>query len=145
MGNDRLVDIVAAEPGVAIGREHLEDAAAQFEDRDVECAAAEVVNGDLRFLAEALESVGERGGGGLIDDALDGEAGEFARGLGGGALGIVEIRGNGDDGAGDRRLERRLRLRLEMREDQRGDLLRGIFRGRGRRRAPARRAGPSRR
>ncbi len=104
VGDEGLVDVVAAEPGIAVGREHLEDAVAQFEDGNIERAAAEIVDGDLRFLAEPLEAVGERGGGGLIDDALDREPGELAGGLGGGALGVVEIGGHGDDGAGDRRL-----------------------------------------
>ena len=48
---NRRVDIVAAEPGVAIGREHLEDALVQFEDRDVERAAAEIEDRDLRFVS----------------------------------------------------------------------------------------------
>jgi hypothetical protein len=74
--DDRLVEVVAAEVRVAVGREHLEDAVADIEDRDVEGAAAEVEDRDL--LALLVEAVGERGRGGLVDDALDLEARDLA-------------------------------------------------------------------
>jgi hypothetical protein len=41
-----MVEVVAAEEGVAVGGLHLEHAVADFEDGDVERAAAEVVDGD---------------------------------------------------------------------------------------------------
>ena len=40
------VEVVAAEVGVAVGAEHLEDAVGERQDRAVEGAAAEVVDGD---------------------------------------------------------------------------------------------------
>ena len=43
---ERAVDVVAAERAVAAGRLHLEDAVVELEDRDVERAAAEVVDGE---------------------------------------------------------------------------------------------------
>ena len=50
IGQDLLhqqkVDVVAAEMGVAVGRQHLEDAVLDAQDRNVERAAAEVVDGD---------------------------------------------------------------------------------------------------
>jgi len=53
---------------VAVGRLHFDDALAHFEDRDVERAAAEVVDGD-RLVLLLVEAVGERGGRRLVDDA----------------------------------------------------------------------------
>ena len=44
--HDQVVDVVAAEVRVAVGRDDLHDVVADLEDRDVEGAAAEVVDGD---------------------------------------------------------------------------------------------------
>jgi hypothetical protein len=50
---------------------------ADFEDRDVERAAAEVVDGD-RLVLLLVEAVGERRRGRLVDDAHHFEAGDLA-------------------------------------------------------------------
>ena len=63
-----LVEVVAAEVRVAVGRLHLDDAVADFEDRDVERAAAEVEDGD-RLVLLLVEAVRQRRGGRLVDDA----------------------------------------------------------------------------
>ena len=76
--DDALVEVVAAEVGVAVRRLDLEDALAELEDRDVERAAAQVVDGDL-LVVLLVEAVGERRRGGLVDDPLDVEAGDPAR------------------------------------------------------------------
>ena len=68
-----LVEVLAAEEGVAVGRLHLEDAVADLEDRDVEGAAAEVVDRD-RAAALLVEAIGERRGRRLVDDAQHFEA-----------------------------------------------------------------------
>ena len=66
--DDAHVEVFAAEERVAIGRLHLEHAIADLEDRDVEGAAAEIVDGDgLAFLL--LQPIGERCRGRLVDDA----------------------------------------------------------------------------
>ena len=64
---DRLVHVGAAEPGVAARRLDLEDALAEFHDRDVERAAAKVDHGDAQLLAEPVQPVGKRRGGRLVD------------------------------------------------------------------------------
>ena len=46
--HEAFVKVVAAEAGVAVGGEHLENAVVQFEDGQIEGAAAEIVDGDLR-------------------------------------------------------------------------------------------------
>ena len=110
--------------GVAAGGDDLEDAFVQLEDGDVEGAAAEVVDGDDAVFC-FVEAVGERGGGGLVDEAQDVEAGDAAGVLGGLALGVVEVGGHGDDGAGDGRAEEALGVALELLQDVGGDLRRG--------------------
>jgi len=67
--------------GVAVGGLDLEDAVADFQDGDVERAAAQVVDGDL-LVALLVQAVGEGGGGRLVDDAQDLEAGDLAGVLG---------------------------------------------------------------
>jgi len=88
--------VVAAEVGITVGGLDLEDAVADFEDGDVEGAAAQVEDGDFLILL-LVEAVGERRGGRLVDDAQHVEAGDLAGVLGGLTLGIVEVRGDGDD------------------------------------------------
>ena len=83
--DDDLVEVFAAEVGVAVGGLHLEDALAELEDRDVERAAAEVEHRDLA-VARLVEAVGERCRGRLVDDAQHVEAGDLAGVLGGLAL-----------------------------------------------------------
>ena len=45
-GDQQIVNVVAAEVGVAVGGDDLEDAFVQLENGDVERAAAQVVNGN---------------------------------------------------------------------------------------------------
>ena len=72
----RVVEVLAAEEGVSVGGLDLKDAAAHLEDRDVESASSQVVDGKEALLLVC--SVGEGRGGGLVDDALDVEAGDAA-------------------------------------------------------------------
>ena len=124
--DDALVDVVAAEVGVAVGGLDFHDAVADFKDRDIEGAAAEIVDRDGLILL-LVQAVGEGGGGGLVDDAHDLEAGDLTGVLGGLALGIVEIGGDGDDGLGDLLAEVGLGGLFELGEDHGRDFGRGIL------------------
>ena len=121
---ERRVDIVAAESGIPARRQDLENAVVQLQNRDVESAAAQIENRDLRFRLQLVEPVGERRGGRLVDDPLDGETGGFARCFGGVALRIVEVGRDGDDGARDRPLERRFGIAFQFSQNERRDFLR---------------------
>jgi hypothetical protein len=103
----------------------LEDALPEVEDGDVEGAAAEVEHED-RLVVLLVESVGERGGRGLVDDALDVEAGDLAGVLGGLALRVVEVRGDGDDRLVDLVAEVLFGITLELLQDHRRDLRRRV-------------------
>ncbi len=94
-----LIEVVAAQVRITVGRLHFDHALADFEDRDVERAAAEVVDRDDLVLL-LVEAVGQRRGGGLVDDALHVEAGDLAGFLGGLALRVVEVGGHRDDRGG---------------------------------------------
>ncbi len=95
--DDALVEVLAAQIGIAVGREDMEDAAADLQDGDVEGPAAHVKNGHRsgRFGVQAVSQAGRRR---LIDDAQDVQAGDGGRILGRLALVVVEIGRNGDDG-----------------------------------------------
>ena len=124
--DDALVPVVAAEAGVAVGGLHLEHAVADLEHRHVEGAAAEVEHEDRLVGALLVEAVGQGGRGGLVDDAQHLEAGDLAGFLGGGALGVVEVRRDGDDGLGDGVTEVGLGVALELHQRAGRDLLRGV-------------------
>ena len=98
--DQRLVPVVAAQVGVAVGREDLEDAVGHVEDRDVERAAAEVEDGDLLVLL-LVEPVGQGRGGRLVDDPRDLQAGDLAGVLGRLPLAVVEVGRDGDDRLAD--------------------------------------------
>ena len=119
----QIVDIVAAQVRVAVGREHFEDSVLQSQDRDVERAAAEIVDRDDAFFA-LVEPVGERRRGRLIDQAQHFEAGDASGVLGGLPLRIVEIRGHGDHGLRDRLAQRGFGIVLQLAQNVRRDLRR---------------------
>ena len=100
--DDALVPVVAAEAVVTGGGAHLDGrevvVLAHLEQRDVERSATEVEDEDELVLLALVEAVGESRGGGLVDDAQDVEARDLAGLLGGLTLGVVEVRGDGDDG-----------------------------------------------
>jgi hypothetical protein len=124
--DDSLVQVVAAEMGIAVGGLHLDHAFAHFEDRYVERAAAEVVHGD-RLVLLLVEAVGERGCGRLVDDAHDLEAGDLTSVLGGLALRVVEVRRHRDDRLGHRLSQVLLCRVLELLQDHRGDFRRRVL------------------
>ena len=124
--DDPLIEVVAAEVRVAVGRLHLDDALADFEDRDVERAAAEVVDGD-RLVLLLVEAVGQRRRGRLVDDAHHLEAGDLAGVLGRLPLRVVEVGRHGDDGLADRLAEILLGRLLQLLQDHRGDFGRRVF------------------
>ena len=121
--DDDLVEIVAAKMGVAVGGFHLEHAVTEFQDGDIEGAAAEVVHSDLHVLVLLVESVCKGCGGRLVDDTLDVEAGDLAGFLGCLPLGIREVCRNCDDSFGDRLTEIILGSLLHLLEDDCADLL----------------------
>ena len=101
-GLEQIVDVVAPEVGVAVGREYLIDVALaggdELQDGNVKRAAAEIVDRDAAALL-FVEAVGQRRSGGFVHEAQNFEAGDFPGILGSLALGIVEVSGDGDDGA----------------------------------------------
>ncbi len=123
--HDALVDVVAAEVGVTVGGLHFDHARANFQHGNIERAAAEVVHGD-GFVALFFQAVGQRSRCGLVDDADDFEAGNFACLLGRLALRVIKIRGHRNHGFGDFFAEKIFRGGLQLAENHRGNLRRAI-------------------
>ncbi len=94
--DDLGVEILAAEEGVAVGRLHFEHAVADLEDRDVERAAAQIVDRDRLavLLVHPRRRAPRRSGSLMMRSTV--EAGDLAGVLGRLALGVVEIGRDGD-------------------------------------------------
>ena len=121
------IDVVTAQMRVAVGRQHLEHAVLDTQDRDVERAAAKIVDRD-GAVVPLVEAVRQRCRCRLIDDAEDLRAGDAPRVPRRGALGVVEVRGHGDHRPIDVGLdlalgrEERLRPMLQLSQNERRDL-----------------------
>ncbi len=110
------VKVIAAQEGIAAGRAHLEDAIAHIQDRNIEGAAAQVVNGNHLVLL-LIQPIGQRRSGWLIDDAQHFQAGNLTRIFCGVALGIVEIGRHGDDRLGNRLAQVGFGVGFELAQD----------------------------
>ena len=124
--DNHVVEVVASEVRVAVGRFHFEYAVAQFQNRNIERAASEVVYGDLHILVRLIQAVGQRCGRRFVDDTAHFQTGDFARFLGSLALRVGEVGRNSDDGFGYFGAEVILGGLFHFLQDDRGDFLRGI-------------------
>ena len=120
--DDLVVEVLTAEERVAVGALHFEYAVTNFENRDIEGAAAKVEHHDL-LVVVVLQPVGECRCGGLVDDALNVEPRDgagFFRCL---ALRVVEVRRNGHNSIGHRFADVFRRGVFHLGENQRRNLL----------------------
>ena len=133
---DTMVEVVAAKRRVAIRREHFEHAARELEDRDVERAAAQIVDrvGALRCV---VETVGDRRRRRLVQEPQHVETRELRGILGRLPLRIVEIRGHRDHRAGELAREARLGANAQRAQDLGRDFDRALHAGAGARASPS--------
>ena len=124
--DDGLVEIVASQMGVAVGGTHLEHTVAELQDGDIEGTAAEVVNGHFHILVLLVKTICKSGCGRLVDDTLHIEACNLAGLLGGLALAVGEVCGNGNDRLGNRLTEIIFRGLLHLLENDCGYFLRAV-------------------
>ena len=122
--HDPLVKVVAAQIGIAAGGQHGEGSVLDLDDGDIKGAAAEVIDEDL-LGSFVVQTVGDGGGGRLVDDAQDIQPRDPACILRGLALAVVEIGRHGDDGLGDRFAQIAFGIPADLGQDHRADLLRG--------------------
>ena len=120
-----LIEVVAAQVRIAVGGFHLHNSIAYFQNRNIEGAAAEIVDRD-GFVLLLIKAIGQRGSGRLIDDSHHFQAGNLSRVLGGLALRIVEIRRHRDHGFRDLFTQVSFRRFLQLGQNHGGDLGRRI-------------------
>lgn len=97
--DELVVEILAAEVSVAVRRHHLEETALDRKERHIESSTAQIENQHVAttLLAQLVETVGDGGGGRLVDDAENVQTGNQTCVLGRLTLAVVEIGGDGDD------------------------------------------------
>ena len=120
------VEVLAAEERVPVGRFHLEQAVVDFQDGDVEGAAAEVIDRD-RLAVLLVQTVGEGRSRRFVDDPQHVEAGDLAGVLGRLTLGVVEIGGHRDDGLRHRFAQVAFGGFLHLLKDHGADLRRAVL------------------
>ena len=123
--DQQIVDVVSAEMRVAVGGNHFENSVVQLENRNIECAAAEIVYDDDAVLL-FIEAVSERCCGRFVDQAQNIQSGDATGIFGRLPLRVIEICGYGDDGLGDGRSEKALGVALELAQHQRGNFRRRV-------------------
>src|SRR3954471_3795631 len=55
--DDYIVDVVATQSRIAVRCEDLEHTVIQFENRNVECSASKVINGDFRTRLQLVQAI----------------------------------------------------------------------------------------
>jgi len=122
--DEDVVEVFTTEMGVTIGGLDLEDAVLDGQERHVKSATTEIEDENVALaLSLLVETVGNGGGGGLVNDTLDVEASDGTGILGGLTLRVVEVSWDGDDGVVDSLAEVSLSDLLHLGEDHGGDLL----------------------
>ena len=121
-----LVEVIATQVSISAGRPHLDHTVPDLQQRDVERPATEVEHED-RLLALLVHSVGQRGGGRLVDDSQNLEAGDLAGVLGCLTLRVVEVGRDGDHGLGNPLAEELGGVLRQLPQHQGRDLLRRVL------------------
>ena len=125
--DQHVIEVVAAEMRIAVGRLDLEYAVAEFQNRDIERTAAEVVYGDLHVVLLLVEAVCQCGRCGLVDDTAHFKTCDFAGLLGRLTLRVGEVCRNGYHRLADLLPEIILGRLLHLLQDDCRDLLRRIL------------------
>jgi len=122
--DEDIVEVLTTKMGVTIGGLNFEDAVLDSQERHVKSATTKIEDEHIALaLALFVETVGNGGGGGLVDDTLDVEASDGTGVLGGLTLRIVEVSGDSDDSVVHSFTEISLSDLLHLGKDHRRDLL----------------------
>ncbi len=92
-----MVEVVATQGGIATRCNHFKHATAQLQQRDIEGATTQVIDG-IQAFGTVVQAIGNGRGCGLVDQAQHVQAGHLGRVFGGLALCVVKVGGHRDDG-----------------------------------------------
>ena len=94
------VEVLTTQVGVSSSSLDGENTTLDVKKRDIESTTTKIVDEDVPLLVRlsGTETVGDSGGGGLVDDTENVEASNGTGVLGGLTLVVVEVGGDGDDG-----------------------------------------------
>jgi len=120
---DSLIEILTSQMGVTTGGHDFEDTGVDTEDGDIESTTTEIEDNDV-FFTLLVETVGNSGSSGLVDDSDNVETSDGTGILSGESLGIVEVGWDGDDGVLDLGTEVTFSDFLHLDEDHSGDFFR---------------------
>ena len=89
--NNPVVKIFTSEVSVTSGCENFEDTVVDGKERYIKSTTTKVVDDDLRFSALLVETIGDGGGGRLVDDTEDLKTGNSTSILGCLTLSVIEV------------------------------------------------------
>ena len=94
------VEVLTTQVGVSSSSLDGENTTLDVQKRDIESTTTKIVDEDVPLLVRlsGTETVGDSGGGGLVDDTENVEASNGTGVLGSLTLVVVEVGGDGDDG-----------------------------------------------
>jgi hypothetical protein len=122
--DETVVEVLTTQVSVTSGGLDFEDTLLDGEERNIESSSTEIEDEDVALALDLLvETVGDGGSGGLVDDTEDVHSGDGTGVLGGLTLGVVKVRGDGDDGVIDGGSQVGLGGLLHLEEHHGGDLL----------------------
>ena len=127
---DSMIHIITAQRRIAAGGQHLEHAAVETQQGNIEGSAAEVVD-RIHALRVLIQAIGNRRRRGLIQQPQGIKSGKTRGVFRGLALGIVKIRRHGNDRIGDFRSESFRSATLQAFQDLGGYGHRALFAGHG--------------
>ena len=123
--DESVIEIFTTEVSITGSGLDLEDTVLNGEEGDIEGTTTEIEDENVLLALLLVETVGNSGGGGLVDDTEDVEASDGSGILGSLSLRIVEVSGDGDDGVLDFLADVGLGDLLHLGEDHGGDFLSG--------------------
>ena len=125
--DETVVEVLTTQVSVTGGGLDLEDALLDGQKRDIESSSSEIEDEDVTLADDLLvETVGDGGSGGLVDDTEDVHTGDGTGILGGLTLGVIEVGRDGDDSVVDGGSEVRLGGLLHLEQDHGRNFLGGL-------------------